>query len=232
MHMAYSVQIYEFNTSKDVDAIVKQLQNVKKRQKKSDRCQIIKVQGDEDIVTASIKVDTNPDLLYFDITIQPDNNYLIVQGSGIGRNRVNKFLAKEIEDESRSHVVTEQILSVEQSIRLFKNIAKEHNSNFITILKTQFTPKTGFAYAKETYEEIAYKCVGNRCASKHRDFEKLCTNGKRMHMSMKVIQCAGLTEGKGKPLKLDISHKCSFRLYTNRSQENWNEFCFKIVNFL
>ena len=229
--MAYSIQIYEFNTAKSVSDITKILQSVMKQQKEPDY-KLVEVKEVEDTIMSSIVVNVNLDRLHYDITIRPADNRLIVQGSSIGRNKVTRFLAKEIEDAPRSHVITEYTLSIEQSIQLFQKITKEHNSNIIIGLRVQFEPEVGFKYARETYAEIAYKFTENRCASKHRDFEELRSHGKRMHMSMRLIQCTGLIPVENKGLRIDITPNCSFRLYTDRSSDRWNEFCFKIVDFL
>lgn len=230
--VAYAVQIYELHTHKSVNAIEKKLEDAKKRPSQTDRCSIVKVERDGSIVMTSLKARVGNDLLYYDITIRPSDGCLIVQGSGIGKNVVNEFLAQVIEHEPRSNVISEHILSIEQSIQLFKNITKEDDSNFIMALKVQFEPEAGYEYARETYQEIAYKFTENRCASKHRDFNELRANGKRMHMSMRLYQCVGLVTGNDKSLRMDITPSCRFRLYTDRPVCSWNEFCFKIVDFL
>ncbi|MCH7561698.1 MAG: hypothetical protein IIC67_10115 [Thaumarchaeota archaeon] len=231
--MAYSIQVYKFNTSKNSKEVKNILEKIKKKQDKNDYYQLRNIDESKGIVVFSMTINKNYETLYYDITLKPKNNFLIVQGRGDGRSIINKFLAKMIEDDSLYNVVSEYRLSVRQSLQLFRKITNEHNSNIITHLKVQFEPEFGYEYAKETYTELSYKFIDNRCASKHRDFEELHKNGKRMYMSMRLVECAGIvSESSNSSSRIDMKPDCSFRMYSDVPHKNWNEFCFKILDFL
>lgn len=231
--VAYSIQVYKFNTSKNAIESKSILEKTKKKQDKNDYYQLLNISEFKGTVIFSMTIKKNQDTLYYDVTLKPKNNFLIVQGRGDGRSVINKFLAKVIEDDSLYNVVSEHRLSIKQSLQLFKKITDEHRDNIITHLKVQFEPELGYKYAKEIYTELQYKFIDNRCASKHRDFKELHKNGKRMYMSMRLIECSGIvSETNNSSLRIDMKPDCSFRMYSDIPNENWNEFCFKILDFL
>ena len=230
--MAHAVQVYQYHTTKSVSDITDRLQNAKKRSSKAGRCRVVRVEEEGDTVMALIEIVVMPDILRYDVTIRPRDRCLIVQGSKVGRKKVNELLAKEIDDKTRLDAISEHALNVRQSLQLFQNITKENDSNFISSLKVEFEPQIGYKYARETYQEIGYKFTENRCASKHRDFSKLCARGINIEMKMRLYQCTSLVPENSKGVTMVITPNCGFRLYTNQGQCLWNEFCFKIVNFL
>lgn len=231
--LAHSIQVFEFNTSKSIASIREILERERNSGSQAYH-RVTDVGESRGMVNCTLKIDTDTETLHYEVAIKPRENLLIVHGrGGTGRNNVNDFLAKVIENESKHNVIREHQLSVAQMLQLFDNITAENDRNIITFLKVYFEPLRGYGYARETYTELAYKFVDNRCASDHRDFRTLCNNGKRMYFSVALIQCTGIVDDiQNVPVRMDIKPNCSFRMYSFIPSDDWNRFCLKILNFL
>ena len=226
-----SIQVFEFNTGKSSQKIKEILQEYKKNQE--DYPKIIQISESKGIVRCSIQIWKGEEILHYDITLKSKENFLIVQGRGDGRGNINRFLADLIENDTTFNIIREHQLTVKQMLFLFDKLVKENNRAIITHLKVQFEPLRGFEYERETYTELSYKFIENRCASKHRDFKEICKNGKRMNMSLSLIHCVGIIEetlNVGK--RIDVTPSCTFRMYNDVPSTDWDEFCFKILDFL
>jgi hypothetical protein len=96
-----------------------------------------------------------------------------------------------------------------------------------------FDPESGFEYDRETYTELEYRFVENRCASKHRDFKTLLRNSKSMEMTYGLRKCIGLIDGvQDHHIKLIAKSDCSFRMFKDVDAEGWHKFVTKIVDFV
>jgi hypothetical protein len=228
-----SAQVYQFNTSKSTSKINELLLEAKSSQGNSD-VKIKEINQKSGYVVGSLRLSKSEDEVHlYDFTIKPSDNLLILQGTSVGRNDINDFLANVVENDSRYRVVTEYSFGIKEMLTIFKNITKEHPRNIIQIMKVLFEPQMGFEYARETYTELSYKFIENRCASKHADFDEFRKNGKRMYMAMGLIKCTGLVEEVRRHYaRLDVNPNCSFRMYSDVQPDEWNKFCFKILDFI
>ena len=105
--MAHAVQVYQYHTTKSASNIADRLKEAKERSIDTVDCRVVRVEEERDVVMASIETRMNLDRLHYDVTIQPNNRCLIVQGRKDGRMKINNLLAKEIENKTRRDVISE-----------------------------------------------------------------------------------------------------------------------------
>lgn len=110
--VSQSIQVYEFNTNKGSLKIRSIIEEFKKDQE--DYPKILKISESRGIVSFSMQIWKGEEILHYDVTIKPKENFLIVQGRGDGRRNVNIFLAKIIEDDTIFNVIRDYQLTVKQ----------------------------------------------------------------------------------------------------------------------
>ena len=225
--MAYSVQIYKAYLSKK-PVQIKTILETEKETPTNDLVKITRVDyiDDKKLVRISLDVVLSTGTDHCDITINQPKNLLLIQAPTPTRYKIKEFLAKVIEGKNSSGIIQDNDLNLDQSLKLFKRIADENKDNIIEVLAIHFEHEFGHEYEKEIYTELSYRFIQNRCASKHRDFKKLCKSGKRMTMKLVISKCRNIV--KYDPIKLVIKPNCSFRAYTDIKQEVWDDFCFNV----
>ena len=225
--MAYSVQICKAYLTKDPKQIATILEDAKERNATS-HVEITKVNHvtDENLVRASLNVTLSTGIYYCDVTINQPRNLLLIQAPRPTRSKIKAFLANVIEQQNFRNIIHDHNLKLRQSKELFDSIAAENEGNIIEILTIHFEPEYGYKYEKETYTEMSYKFIQNRCATKHRDFQELAKNGKRMTMKLILLGCRNLV--RGDKIALVVKPDSSFRAYTDIQQEVWDDFCFNV----
>ena len=223
--LAYSIQIYDFNTDKSVAQIKKIWAGVVTEDSGAN-------QRDSTTGTAggSFQIQHPDGTLNYIFTMMPKSNILILQGPSPGRSAALRYLADKIEHAKKHDVISEKKLNTNDMINLFHKIISEDNNSIIQKLTLFFEPQIGFTYSRETYGEIAYKFTENRCASKHIDFAKLHQNSKAMNMVLKIKKCTGLNEDG--TARLDVTRMCTFRMYRDVEANDWDLFCSTILGFL
>lgn len=235
--MPYSIQVYQFLTTKTTPQIFSLCDGARRNHAERDNPRFLKVESHATHVTGTIRlekrVSLGNDIFHYNFTIKPKDDLLIIQGSSVGRNDVNEFLATVIEDDSRYNVIRQRTLSNDQMLRIFSNIVKQYPRNIILKLKCLFDPESGFEYARETYTELEYRFVENRCASKHRDFNKIMNNAKSTELTLGILKCVGIEkELNTHHVKLVVKPDCSFRMFKDVEAEDWHSFVTKIVDFV
>ena len=225
--MAYSVQIYKTYLSKE-SVQIKTILEKEKKTPTNDLAKITKVNyiDDKKLVRISLNIVLSTGTYPCDVTINRLKNLLLIQAPTPTRHKIKEFLAKIIEDKNSSGIIQDNDLNLNQSLELFKRITHENKDNIIELLTIHFETEFGHKYGKEIYTELSYKFIQDRCASKHRDFIKLCKSGKRMTMKLVISKCRDLV--KYDPIKLVVKPNCSFRAYTDIKQEVWDDFCFTV----
>ena len=225
--MAYSVQIYKAYLTENP----KQIYNILEEEKEKDATDSVRIKKvshvtDENLVRASLVVTLSTGSYFCDITINQPKNLLLIQAPRPTRNKIKAFLANVIEQQNFHNIIHDHNLNLRQSKRLFDLIASENKDNIIEILTIHFEPEYGYKYEKETYTEMSYRFTQNRCATKHRDFQELAKNGKRMTMKLILFKCRNLV--RGDKITLVVKPESSFRAYTDIQQEVWDDFCFNV----
>jgi len=223
--LARSIQIYDFNTDKSVAQIKRTWAGVVEEDPGAgQRNSMAGTAG------GSFRIQHTDGTLNYTFTLMPENNMLILQGSSSGRSIALRYLADKIEHAKTRDVISEKRLKTNDMINLFHRIIDEDNDSIIQKLTLFFEPQLGFTYSKETYGEISYRFTENRCASKHIDFAKLHQNSKAMDMVLKIKKCTGLNEDG--TVRLDVTRRCTFRMYRDVEADDWDMFCSTILGFL
>lgn len=224
--LAYSIKIYDFYTDKSAAQIKKIWASTA-----AANADAWKRASPAGTAGGSFQVRHSIGILNYDFTILPRNNILVLHGPGPGRVAAANRLAADIGGARRRDVIVERTLDTDDMMRVFRNIVKEDNGNIIQALTMFFEPHVGFRYSRETYTEISYRFVENRCASKHVDFARLHKNSKAMNMVLLIDRCVGINE-EDWAARLDAKWQCTFRMYRDVEAGGWDAFCSKILGFL
>ena len=236
-NMARSMKIYRFFTTKRLSNIFQIIENKKKNQKQSEYPRILDVQNNSDniVITLQIQkvVSGSYEILFYECTLK-SNGVIFLQGKTAGRIDVNEFLADLIENASRYEVIKEYTLTDKEMLKIFKNITEENHDNIILDLKVTFNPDIGYKHEdKEVYGKLSFQFIGDRCASKHRDFTAFLKDSKEIEMTFGLLKCAGLEdEVRNTHSKLITKSDCSFRMYREVPHEDWLAFTRKVLNFI
>ena len=99
--LAWSIQVYQFNTSKTVSAIERICNNA--IQIKTYPQILKKVENNGDYVLRKLKIQKGD--VFYEFVIKPSSNLLILGGRGSGRNDVNDYLSDLIEKESSGYFI-------------------------------------------------------------------------------------------------------------------------------
>lgn len=184
--------------------------------------------------------DSNDDLTYV-INFEPgyENNFepleyclhfnnthkLFLMGKTDGRELIENLL-EEIFGNDDYDVITPITLTPSFMINdIFENIIKDY-SDFNRIHKlTCFFERdisNGYTYNRNTYARLDYILYGN-CGSAHSEFQRFIENSSELKIRFHLFRVPGLIDGKD-PIKIDLNHKMSFRIFTERSFNSWLEF--------
>jgi hypothetical protein len=111
--VAYSIQVYQFLTTKTTQQISDICDGKRRTQNDGDNPRFLKVDSHALYVTGTIRLEkrvtAGNDIFHYEFTLKPKDDLLIVQGSSVGRNDINEFLAQVIENDVRYNVVKQHL---------------------------------------------------------------------------------------------------------------------------